>query len=207
MSQYARSERRGLADLLDRLGPGQPTLCAGWATADLAAHLVVRERRPDAALGIVLPALAGYSERVRLRTRDGRPWPELVDAVRRGPPKPWRPIDEAVNTVEYFVHHEDVLRAQPGWAPRALEPDEEEALWRRLKAGLRLATRKTPVRIVLSAPGRDELVAGKKESTVTVAGAPGEVILFVFGRRAVAHVELRGDPTAVELLRQADLGL
>jgi uncharacterized protein (TIGR03085 family) len=207
MSHYARSERAALVDLLDRLGPDEPTRCEGWTTGDLGAHLVVRERRPDAALGIVVPPLAGYSERVRIRVRDRRAWPELLATIGSGPPAPWRPIDEAVNTIEYFVHHEDVRRAQPGWAPRALEPEEEDALWRRLKAGLRLATRRAPGRIVLMAPGRPELTAGKGEPAVTVAGAPGEIVLFVLGRGAVAQVELHGDPAAVERLRAARLGL
>ena len=39
-------------------------------------------------------------------------------------------IDAALNTAEYFVHHEDIRRAADGWEPRALEPDEQDALWR-----------------------------------------------------------------------------
>ena len=59
MTRYARPEREALCDLLTDLGPEAPTLCAGWRTRDLAAHLVLRERRPDAAPGILLPLLAG----------------------------------------------------------------------------------------------------------------------------------------------------
>jgi hypothetical protein len=36
-------ERLELCDLLLELGPDAPTLCEGWTTADLAAHLVLRE--------------------------------------------------------------------------------------------------------------------------------------------------------------------
>ena len=54
----ASDERAALCDLLDELGPDQPTLCEGWQTRDLAAHLVVREHRLDAAPGILLPAIA-----------------------------------------------------------------------------------------------------------------------------------------------------
>ncbi len=39
-------ERAELCDLFDELGPDAPTLCGDWTTADLAAHLVVRERNP-----------------------------------------------------------------------------------------------------------------------------------------------------------------
>lgn len=55
----ARSERSALADLLEQVGPAQPTLCAGWDTEDLLAHLLVRERRPDAAAGMLIIPLAG----------------------------------------------------------------------------------------------------------------------------------------------------
>jgi uncharacterized protein (TIGR03083 family) len=44
VSDYAKRERVLFADLLARVGPDEPTLCAGWTTRDLAAHIVVRER-------------------------------------------------------------------------------------------------------------------------------------------------------------------
>ena len=49
----SQRERWALCDLLTELGPDSPTLCAGWRSADLAAHLLTRERRPDTALGAV----------------------------------------------------------------------------------------------------------------------------------------------------------
>ena len=63
------------------------------------------------------------------------PWAEPVDQVRQGPPA-WAPtrlglVDERTNTVEFFVHHEDVLRTEPGYAePRALGRAHEQAPWR-----------------------------------------------------------------------------
>ena len=46
-------------------GPDEPTLCEGWNTRDLAAHLVLRESRPDAALGVVVRPLAGRTARLQ----------------------------------------------------------------------------------------------------------------------------------------------
>ena len=43
---YAQDERAALAALLHETGPDGPTLCEGWQTRDLVAHLVLRERRP-----------------------------------------------------------------------------------------------------------------------------------------------------------------
>ncbi|GAB3892240.1 hypothetical protein GCM10027612_39450 [Microbispora bryophytorum subsp. camponoti] len=119
---HAQTERAALCDLLDRLGPGAPTLCEGWSTEDLAAHLVLRERRLDAAPGIALPFLAGYTASVQDRITRSHSYPELVGLVRHGPPR-WTPyglvprLDEIVNTIELFIHHEDVRRAQAAGSP------------------------------------------------------------------------------------------
>ena len=106
----AQEERKTLCDLLVEGGPDAPTLCEGWCTSDLAAHLVVRERRPDSGPGLVWPPLAGYTEKVRSAVRDGTPWEKLVETVRRGPPLLLRPFDGPMNTIEFFIHVEDVRR-------------------------------------------------------------------------------------------------
>ena len=84
---YARDERLALCALLDKAGPDAPTLCEGWRTADLAAHLVLRERRPDAALGIMGGPLAGYTDRVARGMVAKTPFPLLVETIRTGPPR------------------------------------------------------------------------------------------------------------------------
>ena len=53
-----------MCDTLEKFGPDAPTLCEGWTTLDLAAHLVAREARADAAIGLVVPALAGHLQKV-----------------------------------------------------------------------------------------------------------------------------------------------
>ncbi|MFL6076285.1 MAG: TIGR03085 family metal-binding protein [Mycobacteriales bacterium] len=113
VTNYSRSERIALADLLEELGPDAPTLCEGWTTADLAAHLVVRERRPDAGLGIVASPLARWTANVQASAKKRYGYQQLTQLVRQGPPlwSPLRPVDALANTVEYFVHHEDVRRA------------------------------------------------------------------------------------------------
>ena len=47
----ASRERAALVTTMRAVGPDAPTLCGDWTTRDLAAHLVLRERRPDAAPG------------------------------------------------------------------------------------------------------------------------------------------------------------
>ncbi|GAA1241238.1 TIGR03085 family metal-binding protein [Kitasatospora nipponensis] len=207
MSNHARTERERLAELLAAAGPDAPTLCAGWRTRELAAHLVLREARPDAAAGIQLRPLGGWTRRVQ----DGyarRPYEELVRRFRAGPPRlsPFAlpGADEAANTVEYFVHAEDVRRAVP-WEPRELDGALAEALWRRvpLTARFELAKR-TPVRLVLAhRDGRNLTVGQKLRGTVRVTGDPGELLLFAFGRGAQSAVTVTGWPKELAALRAA----
>ena len=206
MSSLARTERAALCDLLEALGPDQPTLCAGWRTRDLAAHLVLRESRPDALPGIVLPVAAGWTARLQARLAADE-FTELVERLRTGPPpfSPFRPrrLDEAANGVEFFVHHEDVRRAQPGWEPRPLDPATQDYLWRRVRTmartGLRTGVRGkggegSPVALVRDgtplayhrAYSARRMRAG--EQVVIVRGTPSELLLYLFGRRSHAQV-------------------
>jgi uncharacterized protein (TIGR03085 family) len=208
MTRYAQAERQALADLLLQVGPDAPTMCEGWRTADLAAHLVIRDRRPDAAAGIIIRPLSGHTDRVQRARRDSTPWPQLVDQVRSGPPLPMRPLDESMNTVEYYIHHEDVRRAQEGWEPRPLDPGLVAALWKRIRPpAVKLLVRRAPTGLKLVAPGYGESNAKTGGPLVTVSGPPGELVLFAFGRSSVARVDFQGDELSVERLRHAHLGL
>jgi len=205
----ARAERLALSDLLLAVGPDVPTLCEGWDARDLAAHLVVRERRPDIGPGLFVKAFAGHSEKVRV-TESERPWPDLVERVRTGPPA-WNPmhlsaIDELAITVEYFVHHEDVRRAQPGWTPRPLTPELEDALAKPLRRMGALLTRRAGVGLVLAPDGRDRIRLHRGEPIVTVSGPIGELVLYVYGRKDAARVELGGPDDAVARVRAATFG-
>ena len=207
---HAQRERAGLCELFDRVGPDVATLCDGWTTRDLAAHLVVRERRPDAALGIVARPFARHAERVRLREAS-RPWPSLVGRVRNGPPR-WSPfafgpVDRAANTVEYFVHHEDVRRGLPDWQPRTLDPDLDRVLWATASRMGRLLVRRAPCGVVLRTESSDAVTVRRGSPTVEVIGAPGELVLFVYGRQAHARVELIGPAASCDALRAASFGI
>jgi uncharacterized protein (TIGR03085 family) len=206
VTAYAQSERRALTDLMLEVGPDAPTLCEGWCARDLAAHLVLRERRPDAAVGILVRPLRPHTERVQRQLRD-RPWPSLVEEVRAGPPALLRAVDEQVNVVEMFLHHEDVRRAQPNAEPRSLDSGEERALWARLAPMARLVRRRLPVGVTLEAPGFGRVEARPGEPHVTVTGPPGELLLFVSGRQGSARVHASGPPDARTRLEAARLGL
>jgi uncharacterized protein (TIGR03085 family) len=200
----AQQERKNLCDIFLERGPEAPTLCEGWTTKDLAAHLVVRERRPDSGPGLVWPRLADYTEKVRVAARDRLSWEELVDTVRRGPPMLLRPFDGAMNTIEYFIHVEDVRRAQEGWQPRPLDPALADALWARVGPGG--MAKKVPATIVISSPGREDKERGTGPR-LTLRGDPGELTMFGAGRQGAAHIEISGDEALAAQLRAAALGV
>jgi uncharacterized protein (TIGR03085 family) len=210
MSTHAKRERLLLADLLESSGPQAPTLCDGWTTRDLAAHLVVRERRADAAGGAFIKPLAARLERVQGEFR-AKPYEELIQLVRTGPPKysPFslKQVDEAANTVEFYVHTEDVRRAQADWTPRELDAVFADALWRRLESIARLCGRRSPAGLVLRRPNGQTVVAHKGAPVVTVIGEPSELLMFAYGRQNAARVELDGDQDSVARVLEADLGL
>jgi uncharacterized protein (TIGR03085 family) len=213
MTHLAQLERDALCDTFVATGPDAPTLCSPWTTADLAAHLVVRERRPDLAPGIWLPPLASRLES-GMEDYAAKPWPELVELVRSGPPK-WSPaqfagVDDAFNFIEYFIHHEDVLRGDEGVGPRReLTARESRALWKMLSRMAKVFFRRSPVGVLLRTPEGKTIEARSATDlgTVVLEGAPSELMLAAYGRRRVAALEVIGDNAAVEALWAAPLGL
>lgn len=212
---YAREERLALCALLDKTGPDAPTLCAGWTTGDLAAHLVLREHRPDAAAGVLGGPLAGHTARVQQKIRQRTPFPALVARIRSGPPRmsfmAIPGMDERVNSVEYFVHHEDIRRAAPGWEPRDLGDGEADALWRRLRMA-RMLLRKSPVGVELARDDKDRdnlnghvfrITAKNATPAVTVIGSPAELTMWALGRTTAANVRFDGTEVAVKRLADA----
>jgi uncharacterized protein (TIGR03085 family) len=211
--RYARDERIALSALLDETGPGGPTLCAGWTTVDLAAHLVLRERRPDAGAGLLGGPLAAYTRSVQRKLAEQTAFPRLVQMVRSGPPRlslfGLPGVDELANGVEYFVHHEDVRRARPDWEPRKIDQGLADLLWRRLRMA-RFILRKAPVGVELARddePGptasggpRIRFTAKARTPVVTVTGAPAELTMWALGRTAAAQVRLDGSEAAVSAL-------
>ncbi|MGW4906759.1 TIGR03085 family metal-binding protein [Streptomyces sp. NPDC004270] len=206
MSTFAKRERLLFADLLETAGPEAPTLCEGWVTRDLAAHVVVRERRPDAAGGALIKQLAPRLEKVMAEFA-AKPYEELIQLIRTGPPRfsPFqlKQVDEAANTVEFYVHTEDVRRAQPDWASRELDPVFQDALWSRLERTARLLGRGVPTGLVLRRPDGQTAVAHRGAPVVTVTGEPSELLMFAFGRQNAAKVEVDGDENAIAKLHES----
>lgn len=205
----ARRERRELCDLALALGEDAPTLCAGWDAKDLVAHLLVRERRPLASLGIAVPGLSGLTEREMARMRR-REFAVLVERLRRPGLTPYTLplVDRLANTLEYFVHHEDLRRAQAGWEPRGLDPADQALLWSQLRLAGRGLVRRAgvPVEVRRSDTG-ETAVLRRGSDPVVVTGLPSEIALLLFGRDRAHGLTFDGPEDRVARLRGADLGI
>ena len=213
VTDYSRVERLALCDLFDQLGPDRPTLCEGWDTYDLAVHLYVRESDPMAGPGIVISALAETTERRMKRAKERYSFAEVVDKVRNGPPTvsiyAVPKLGPQLNTTEYFVHHEDVRRAQSSYDVRTLPAEQQRGLWKAVRVASKTMNRKSPTGLVLRLPDGTTSVAKRPTElgSVTVTGEPAELVLFCFGRQRVADVHLDGETEAVEQLRNASFGV
>jgi uncharacterized protein (TIGR03085 family) len=200
-----RAERLLLADLLAEVGPDRPTLCTGWTTHDLAAHLVTRDRVARSGPGLVIPALHGITERAERATGQAHTFPELVELFRTGPgwwhPSRLRRFDDATNGEEFYVHYADVDRAVPGFVPRRVEPAVRDKIWSALRLLGRTGYRRSAAEVVAERTDTGaRRVLRRGSQTVVIAGLPEELLLHAFGRRSAAQVELQGDPAAIASL-------
>lgn len=210
--RFDAQERLELCDLFTELGPAAPTLLDGWTTHDLAAHIVLRERDLVAGPCIALPdPFRTFAERRRatLAARHDFAW--LVTRIRSGPPVGFFRIGwvrSFPNLNEFFVHHEDVRRAN-GRGPRSLAPALDGALWRNVRRSSRHLTRRlVGAALDVEWPGAGERMSVRSgEPRALLSGPPGELLLYLFGRQAVAQVELVGSPEAVAALRSTHLGM
>ncbi len=204
----ARKERAALVETLRATGPDAPTLCEGWNTRDLAAHLVVRERRLDAAPGILVPKLAGYTARVQDQVTASTDWSDLLAQVAAGPPlySPFILIDRFANVTEMFIHHEDVRRAGTDWEPRVLDQETTDALAGQVGMFGRMTLSRAPARVSLTTREGKVLTTAGKGSPVTVSGDPGELLLFAAGREP-AQVSFDGDADAIAAVQGSRRGL
>ena len=209
---FDEQERRKLCDVFDELGPSAATLLEGWTAHDLAAHIVLRERDLVAAPCLVLPGpFQQFAERRRARLAVRRDFRWLVARIRSGPPPGFFRIGwvrSFPNLNEFFVHHEDVRRAN-GMDARTLTTDLEVALWRNVCRGSRyLSRRLRDAGLEVEWSGTSEQLRVRRgEPTARLNGLPGELLLYVFGRQGAAHVEVTGPAEAVAAVHATQFGM
>lgn len=212
---FVEPSREVLAETLLAAGPGALTLCEGWRTQELAAHLYLREHNPRAGLGMVFKPWRKATDKAiaALAAESGTPeaFAALVEKFRAGPPKmsvfAMKSFDHAANLIEFFVHTEDIRRATDRWAPRALDADYSQALWVELVKRAAIMYRGVDLGIVLVNPEGHRHVAKRAPVSVAIIGDPGELVMHANGRTGESLVSFEGQPDAVALLQTADIGL
>jgi uncharacterized protein (TIGR03085 family) len=205
---YARQERKALADTALAVGAEAPTLCDGWDTKDLVCHLLVRESSPVGAPGIAVSALSGLTDKEMARLRK-QPFDDLVARLRHHRLTFFAlpPVDAIVNTLEFFVHHEDIRRAQPGWRRRSLSAASLDTLWQALKAQGAALTRPAGVPVVVRRTDTGEtatLMPGR--GAVELSGPVTEIVFYLFGRDQVRDLAFAGPEEKVAKVRRASFG-
>jgi uncharacterized protein (TIGR03085 family) len=188
----AKVERALLCDLFEEVGPRHLTLCEGWTTHHLAAHLKIREGGPVDFVRNALPGDKAVDAAV-----ESESYSDLVEHVRRGPamlslfavPK----AGDLLNTLEFFIHHEDVRRGEGTWEPRDLPTWVQDQIWGQVVTTAKLSMLRSPRQLTLRRTDTgDEERVSKGSGSRVIAGAPGEVALYVSGRKAAALVDRSG---------------
>ena len=209
MTTFARRERSAICQTLRQLGPDQPTLCQGWSTKDLLVHLIVRENRPDAAVGLFIPFLSSYTDSISKKYNE-KSFEDLISIFENGPksPSPFAlpKVDELANTFEFLVHHEDILRAQNEYQPRKFTEEDAKFIWSRFTKSAVFFMRKVKVGVVAKTDqGTYTLKRGN--DVVTISGNIIDLVMFAFGRQNKTEIVFEGNPLAVEKLKNSDLSL
>ncbi len=210
--QRPGDQRTALCDALDAAAPTAPTLCEGWTAHDLAAHVWVRENLTFRVAPALVRGDHARIDELRQDVMASRPYPGLVAAIRRGPQgaSPFRlpGMESLANTVEFFVHCEDVRRGEGKNPPRPRDAALENLLWKRAATLARVSLRRCPVSVQLErdVPAGEPVRIGRGPDIVTLSGRPSEILLYLFGRRAAADVAVIGEPAAVSVVERARLG-
>jgi uncharacterized protein (TIGR03085 family) len=207
VSELVHRQRQGLCDMLAHLSPEQwsaETLCRGWDAADVAAHLVVREREPWAGPGIVFGGRLAELTNRRYAAWKARGHQRLVQALRSGPPWPLSGALGDAQAVEDWIHEQDIRRG--GAALATIEPDPQlaEALWRAIRRfGARSFAIGIPAVIEMTDGIRHHRLQSRAKaplalptsatSDITIAGPVSELLLYTAGR-AGSNVTIFGDP-------------
>ena len=193
--RWIDTEKPALVETLRHADPEAPTLCEGWTTRHLLAHLVQREQNQLANLGDMIVRRPPGQEKYLGRLVEGARTPEGYDALvsrfAAGPVR-WSAMNwgaETLNFTEYVIHHEDLRRGGDTPAePRVLPEEEQRSIWKRVLSITRFVYRRAPVGVTLATPGGDVQQVRKGDPAVVLTGEPAELLLYISGRREAARV-------------------
>ncbi len=216
MRRFAHVERQGICDLALAVGPEAPTLCEGWTVIDLISHLVIRERDPIGAAGIFLPVFSHSTRKRQEQLMARHDFADLVEMVRSGPqrlnPLSRSGVDEMINAMEFFIHHEDIRRASSHTViPRPLQRSYDDQLWRKTVFIARQRLKKARIGVMfdrlVNGASVEHIIVATGPHPLTVRGEASEVAMWIYGRGSHARIDFEGDDEAHERLSTLDLSI
>lgn len=193
MTAALRDAQRAIAcNVFRRVSPESPTLCEGWSAYDLATHLWTLDHDPLAWPAIGIGALSSWERKRFDRIQQRLPYPALIDQLAAGRGSfacmPTDRFEDYRHSLgEWFVHTEDVRRAN-GISKPDYPDDLQVAFWLRLQAAAKALFPLRGIRFVTTSGATGRTGRGAIETTVT--GEPAELLLWAYGRRDAADVEL-----------------
>ena len=111
------------------------------------------------------------------------------------------------NLNEFFVHHEDVRRAN-SQGPRVLTLAMDAALWRNVVRGGRFLSRRLACGLEVEWAGTNQRIRVRPgEPTALLSGLPGELLLYLFGRQGAAQVDVSGPAEALAAVHGSHFGM
>ena len=204
------AERQALRSTLQELGPEAPTLVSGWTARDIAPHVVGGElaagvpvfvARSLVRRGIDVTFLqkAGAKQQDRLA---GRGWDWALERLGRKAPRLVHHSSIApVSLFEYWIHHEDVRRANGG----ARDAGRDYPVLQQCVdiVGRYVGSRLDEVTVVVE-HARESIAFGSGAREITLSGPSGEVLLWLAGRGDAAEADVSGD-VATDVMRRLRL--
>jgi len=199
---FVAASRAALVAALYAAGPNEPTLVEHWQTQHLAAAVYLRENPhhvtsrgsadSQATLNSVIEQLGNESS-------SRKAFYNLVRRIADGPEEPPAParkswlsrLRSAVTPrrqetesllLHFFVHTEDIRRAQTRWAPRKLTDDYADALFEQLREHARKYYANAKTGYVLIRTNGERIVAKRGTAQTFVTGPAGELVLHALGR-------------------------
>ncbi len=198
-------EHRAMADTLTQVGPGAPTLIEGWTTTELAGHLTSIDTFGGVPLFIgrqLITRVHPRPTRTSLKLAGKilaralkRPYEHSVDRIRSPHRLPMRLGGAPVAMFEVYVHHQDVLRANPELPPRPAPAQLGICLpWLVAFHGKQL----DGIRLEVETESASHHTGDGDK--VMVRGEVDEVVLWLAGRAAHCSVDVEADPAVLERL-------
>lgn len=199
---FIAASRAALVAALYAAGPNEPTLVDDWQTQHLAASVFLRENPHHVTargFGAHAFGLNAAIEKLGEESSARKAFYNLVRTIADGPEDPPAQARRSILSrlrrtilerrketesplLEFFVHTEDIRRAQARWAPRKLTDAYANELFEQLRKQARQHYAQARTGYVLIRTNGERIEAKRGTTLTYVTGPAGELVLHALGR-------------------------